>query len=158
MSNNFYVELSPAELQTIKDALASINAVLAPKLKALTPWERRDSVKMGEASRPFVEKTVEYVGSNPEFCPAFVSKEIMDKQWKSVLELSPVFNALEQLVSNLSDTVLATGSGLMQSANAYYKQTQVAVEMDVPNAKPVYADLKVRYERRPKPGGNGKES
>ncbi|TDQ16642.1 hypothetical protein DFQ04_2764 [Algoriphagus boseongensis] len=158
MSTNFYVELTAAELQTLKDAQASILNVLAPKLKALSPDERRDSVKMGEASIPFVRKIMEYVVSNPEFTPAFVKPEVMEKQWKSIDELTPFFNALEQLVSNLSDSILDMGSQLMKSSNAYYKQTQVAVEMDVPNAKPVNADLKVRYERKPKPAVNGIES
>lgn len=150
MKKDFYVELTPAELQAIKDAIAVIVATLADKLQALTTDERKRSVKMGEASRPFVEKVVEYSISNPEFLPAFVKQEILEKQWKSTQELTPIFNSLNQLISNLSDSLLEMGSELMDDSNAYYKQVKMGVEMDVPNAKPVYADLKVRYERKPK--------
>jgi hypothetical protein len=158
MEKNFSVELTPAELQAIKDAIATIVAILADKLKALSPEERKRSVKMGEASKPFVEKVLEYSVSNPEFLPAFVKQEVLEKQWKSVQELTPVFNSLNQLLSNLGDSILEMGSILMGSSNAYYNQTKVGVEMDIPNAKPVHNDLKVRYERKPKQNGDKDES
>jgi len=62
MEKNFSVELTPVELQAIKDAIAVIVATLANKLIALTPEQRQSRVKMGEASKPFVEKVVGYSG------------------------------------------------------------------------------------------------
>lgn len=150
MEKNFSVELTTAELQAIKDAIATIVGILASKLKALSVDERKERVKMGEASRPFAEKILEYAVSNPEFLPSYVKKEVLDKQWKSIQELTPVVNTLTQLLSNLGDSMLEMGSQLMEACNTYYKQVKIGVEMDVPNAKPIEADLKVRYERKPK--------
>lgn len=158
MEKNFSVELTAAELQAIKDAIAVIVGILAEKLIALSPEERKKRVKMGEASKPFVEKVVEYSVSNPEFLPAFVKQEILEKQWKSVQELTPIFNSLNQLLSNLGDSILEMGSQLMGDSNAYYNQVKMGVEMDVPNAKPIHNDLKVRYERKPKQNGDKDES
>ena len=158
MEKNFSVELTAVELQAIKDAIAVIVATLANKLTALTPEERKGRVKMGEASKPFVEKVVEYSISNPEFLPAFVKQEVLEKQWKSTQDLTPVFNSLNQILSNLGDSLLLMGSELMENSNAYYRQAKLGVEMDVPNAKPVCGDLKVRYERKPKRAEEAEES
>lgn len=157
MDNKLSIEIPPGDLQAIKDAVAVLQTKLGPLLIALTSDQRRDRAKMGEASRPFVEKVLEYIRSNPEFLPAFANPDEMDRDWKAHEELSPIFNALNQLLSNLSDTLLELGSDLMKPSNVYYNQAKMGVKMDVPNAKPIYADLKVRYERKPKKGGSALE-
>lgn len=157
MENKISIVIPPADLQAIKDAIAVLQAKLGPLLIALTADQRRDRTKMGEASKPFVEKVLEYIRSNPEFLPAFANPDEMDRDWKAHQELNPIFNILNQIVSNLSDTLLELGYDLMKPSNAYYNQAKMGVKMDVPNAKPIYADLKVRYERKPKKNGNGAE-
>ena len=157
MDNKISIEIPPADLQAIKDAIAVLQTKLGPLLIALTTDQRKKRVKMGEASKPFVEKVLEYAVSNPQFLPAFASVPEMDKDWKAHQELNPVYNSLNQITSNLSDTLLELGHDLMKPANAYYKMVQVGVKMDVPNAKPIEADLAVRYERKPKKNGNGPE-
>lgn len=155
MENKISIEISPADLQAVKDAIAVLQTVLGPILIALSPDERKKRNKMGEASKPFVEKVLEYAKSNPEFLPAFAKVIEMDKDWKAHVDLGPIFNALNQLTSNLNDTLLEVGSDLMRPCNAYYKSVQMGVKMDVPNAKPIYEDLKVRYEQKPKKKENG---
>ena len=157
MDNKISIEIPPADLQAIKDAIAVLQTKLGPLLIALTTDQRKKRVKMGEASKPFVEKVLEYAVSNPQFLPAFASVPEMDKDWKAHQELNPVYNSLNQITSNLSDTLLELGHDLMKPAKAYYKMVQVGVKMDVPNAKPIEADLSVRYERKPKKNGNGPE-
>ena len=158
MENKVSIEIQSADLQAIKDAIAVLQAKLSPLLIALTTDQRQKRVKMGEASKPFVEKVLEYAVSNPQFLPAFASVPQMQKDWKAHQELNPVYNSLNQITSNLSDTLLELGQDLMKPANAYYKLVQVGVSMDVPNAKPIEADLAVRYERKPKKNGNGPEA
>lgn len=155
MENKISIQIPPADLQAIKDAIAVLQAKLSPLLIALTPEQRKKRYKMGEASRPFVEKVLEYASSNPEFLPAFAKLPEMQKDWKAHQELNPIFNSLNQIVSNLGDTLLELGVDLMKPANAYYKSVQVGVKMDVPNAKPIDADLKVMYEQKPKKKENG---
>lgn len=157
MENKVSIEIPPADLLAIKDAIAVLQAKLGPLLVALTPIQRKSRAKMGEASRPFVEKVVEYSGTNSEFLPAFAKASEFLKDWKAHQELTPVFNALKQLLSNLDDTMLELGVDLMKVSNAYYLQTKSGVKLDVPNAKPVYEDLRVRYEQKPKKKGDGPE-
>ncbi|MFC3881040.1 hypothetical protein ACFOSV_12675 [Algoriphagus namhaensis] len=127
-----------------------LQAKLSPYLIALTPKQRKTLFKMGESSKPFVEKVLEYAVSNPEFLPAFAEEPEMQRDWKAHHDLNPCYNALNQIVSNLNDTVLLLGADLMKPSNAYYASVQMGVKMDVPNAKPIYEDLKVRYEQRPR--------
>lgn len=154
MDNKISIEIPPEDMQAIKDAIAVLAAKLSPVLIALTNEQRRDRAKMGEASRPFVEKVVEYSNSNPQFLPSFTNVVELLKDWKAYQELNPVFNALNQINSNLNDTLLELGVDLMRFANAYYNQVKQGVKMDVPNAKPIEADLRVRYQRRPKKNGD----
>lgn len=150
MENKISIVIPPADLTAIQDAVKVLQEKLGPLLIALTNDQRRDRTKMGEASKPFVEKILEYAGSNPQFLPSFASYEEMEKDWKSHGELNPVYNNLNQIVSNLNDTILELGSDLMGPSNAYYQSVKLGVKMDIPNAKPIYNDLKVRYERKGK--------
>ncbi|RAI83871.1 hypothetical protein [Algoriphagus yeomjeoni] len=150
MENKVSIEISPADLLAIKVALAVLQAKLGPLLIALTDEERRSLFKMGEASRPFVEKVLEYVVSNPEFLPPFTDVAEMQKDWKAISDLIPIFNGLSQLCSNLDDTLMEAGSEVMVPSAAYYKSAQMAAKLGVPSAKPVVADLRVRWERKPK--------
>jgi hypothetical protein len=45
---------------------------------------------------------------------------------------------------------MEAGSEVMVPASSYYKSVQMATKLAVPSAKPIYEDLKVRFERRPK--------
>lgn len=58
----------------------------------------------------------------------------------------------------IGKTLLELGSDLMKPSNAYYKSMQMVVQKDIPNAKPINADLKVWYEQKPKKKENGSES
>lgn len=108
---------------------------------------------MGEASRPFVEKVTEYVDLNPEFNSPFMDVEEMKKDWKAINELGPMYNALNQIVTNLDDTLMEGGAEVLDQANMYYATVQQGVKAGVASSKPVYDDLRVRYERRSKRRG-----
>lgn len=150
MENKVSITIPPADLQAIKDAVAVLVAKLGPLLIALTEDQRKSLAKMGEASRPFVEKVLEYVSSNPEFLAPYSDVPEMKKDWTAISELLPVLNALMQLTSNLDDTLMKAGAEVLTPSNAYYKSVQMAMKMSIPNAKPIYEDLRVRYERKPK--------
>lgn len=143
--------LIPAEdLKQIKEAIAVLQAKLEPNLISLTIEERRSLNKMGEVSRPFVEKVMEYVEINPEFKSPYNSVDEMNKDWGLINQLGPVFNILNQICSNLDDTLLEAGAEVLDQANKYYGSVQIAAKDGMPNSKKVYEDLAVRYERRSK--------
>ncbi len=154
MENNLSMQIPPEDLQAIKDAVAVLQAKLSPFLIALTPAQRSKRTKMGEASRPFVEKVVDYSGTDPQFLPAFAKVQSLLEDWKAYRELTPIYNAINQVVSGLSDTLMQLGVDLMEIANAYYQQTKTGVKLDVPGAKPIFQDLHVRYVQKRKKKGD----
>lgn len=153
MENKVSIVIPPADLQAIKDAIAVLVAKLDPNLVSLTLEERKSLNKMGEASRPFVEKVVDYVETNPEFISPFNKVEEMEKDWKLINQLGPLYNTLNQIVTNLDDTLMEAGAEVLDQANIYYASVQQAVKANMPNSKPVYEDLRVRYEKRSKRRG-----
>lgn len=141
------------DLKQIKEAIAVLQAKLEPNLISLIVEERKNLNKMGEVSRPFVEKVMEYVEINPEFKSPYNNVEEMNKDWTLINQLGSVFNILNQICSNLDDTLLEAGAEVLDQANKYYGSVQIAAKDGMPNSKKVYEDLAVRYERRSKRRG-----
>jgi len=150
MENKISYMIPTADLKQIKEAIAVLQAKLEPNLISLTVEERRNLNKMGEVSRPFVEKVMEYVEINPEFRSPYNNVDEMNKDWTLINQLGSVFNILNQICSNLDDTLLEAGAEVLDQANKYYGSVQIAAKDGMPNSKKVYEDLAVRYERRSK--------
>jgi hypothetical protein len=54
---------------------------------------------------------------------------------------------------NMDDTLMEAGAEVLDQANIFYASVQKAIKADIPNAKPVLEDLKVRYEKQSKSRG-----
>ena len=139
-------QISPADLKTVLEALKLIDTILKPNLIALTPDERRKKAKMGDKTMPFVEKVTEYVISNPEFAPSFMDVETFLANFKNVSELTQIFRPMEQLVSMMNDTILNNGSESYVSSLQYYASTKEGNKGNAAGAKPIFEDLKKRFE------------
>lgn len=153
MENRISYEIPAEDLILIKDAIAVLQAKLDPNLISLSVDERRELNKMGEASRPFVGKTIEYVDTNPEFKSPYNNVEEMKKDWTLINQLGPIYNVLNQIVSNIDDTLMEAGAEVLDQANKYYGSVQIAAKDGMANSKKVYEDLAVRYEKRSKRRG-----
>ncbi|RIW14629.1 hypothetical protein D0X99_13905 [Algoriphagus lacus] len=151
MENKVSIEIPPADLQAVKDALQIVGNILNPYLIALTDDERRTMLKMGEATEPFVGKVMDYVVSNPQFLNPFTDVPEMQKDWKAISQLLPVFRTMDQICSNLNDTLMEAGKEVLEPALAYYNAVKMGVRMNVPDAKPIYEELRKRWEKRRKP-------
>jgi hypothetical protein len=150
MDNSISITIPPADLQAVKDMLATINGLLAPYLIALTPEDRRKLLKMGDGSEPFVSKVMDYAVSDPQFLPPFVQIAELKKDWDAVAALLPIFRTVQQLENNLSDTVMLTGSEAFEGSLSYYNSVKLGAKMNVPNAKTIYEDLSKRFEAQGK--------
>lgn len=144
--NQVSVEISAADLKTVLEAIKLVETILKPYLIALTPTERRKKTKMGEKTVSFVEKITEYAVTNPEFKPAFMNADDLLIDFKAVGDLTQILRPLEQLISTLADTILLSGSEALMTSLMYYASLKQAIKNNIPNAKPIYEDLKQRYE------------
>jgi hypothetical protein len=153
MDNKISYVIPAADLKLIMEAIGVLQTKLSPNLISLSKDERQDLNKMGEASRPFVGKTMDYVETNPEFKSPYNNVEEMKKDWTLINQLGPIYNILNQLVSNIDDTLMEAGAEVLEQANKYYGSVSIAAKDGMANAKRVHEDLAVRYEKRSKRRG-----
>ncbi|MBI9072546.1 MAG: hypothetical protein JEY94_13170 [Melioribacteraceae bacterium] len=150
--NDVSIVIPPEILTEVETAVATIKEKLSPYLVALTPSERHELPKMRDKTIPFVEKTLNYAESSPEFAPPYMKVDEMKVDVTAVENLKSVLNPIQQIDSNLDDTVMVCGSEAYVAALSYYNSVKLASKMDIPNAKPIYDDLKQRFAKTKKNG------
>lgn len=141
------IEFTTEEKTTVKTAITSVNEVLEPKLISLTTGDRVERMKMGDGSVSFVEKVLDYAQSNPEFAPPYMNVPELAIDLNAVKDLQSIYRPLVQLVKLLDDSILLSGSEAMVASLSYYASIRTASKMNIPNAKPIYDDLKKRFAR-----------
>ena len=151
MENKVSIDIPEADILAVKAALQTVGNILNPYLIALTEKERRRMLKMGEATEPFVSRVMDYVVSNPQFLNPFTDVPEMQKDWKAIVQLLPVLRVMDQLCSNLNDTLMQAGKEVLEPSLGYYNAVKMGVRMNVPDAKPIYEELRKRWEKKPKP-------
>ncbi|WP_154852999.1 hypothetical protein [Cyclobacterium xiamenense] len=155
--NTISIEIPEAELATIRETLNTLKTSLGPYLLALTPSERRTVPKMSDGTLPFVEKAMEYAREDGQFLPPYVEITELEKDWNAVKTLMPVLRDLQQLVSNLNDSVTMAGSEAYVGALSYYNSVKYGAKINVADAKTIYEDLRQRFARSSSPTTNGSE-
>ncbi len=148
--NAVSIQIAPAELKKVLDAFKTIESILKPYLIALTPEERKQMPKMSDKTLPFVEKTLDYAQSNPQFAPAYMSVSELKIDMDAVAVLTQIYRPIEQLSEGINGTVMLAGSEAYIAALAYYNSVKQAAKMNIPGARPIYEDLSKRFPGRPK--------
>lgn len=151
MENLISLKIDQPTVDKILDKIAECTALL-PGLIALTPEQRHASAKMGDASKPFVEKARDYSITNAAIVPSYMDVnefkiDVSDETYLHVIE-----TAVKQLFDAISDTRMLVGSEAYTAALMFYSAAKDAARHNVPGAKAVVEDLKKRF-----PGGRRKE-
>ena len=121
--------------------------VLKPRLVSMSAEQRRDVPKLGDANQPFVDKVMHYAKNNPEFAPAYMDIPEMEIDLNAVDSLTDIFRPLQQLIQQLDDSILLSGSEAYIASLAYYNSVKIASRMKIAGAKVVYEDLKQNFAR-----------
>ncbi|WP_202927847.1 hypothetical protein [Cyclobacterium roseum] len=153
-NNSISIQIPEAELTSIREALNTLKTTLGPYLIALTPARRQTVPKMSDGTIPFVEKAMEYAQEDGQFLPPYVQLQEMEKDWMTVKNLMPVLRDLQQLESNLNDSVMMAGS---EAYDSYYNSVKYGARINVADAKVIYEDLRQRFSRSASPSNNGTE-
>lgn len=103
---------------------------------------------MGDKTLALVEKIVDYSGTNPEFIPSYMDKKGFDDDFNVTTALKPIDGLLQQLQSDVNDTVMLAGHEAFVQALTYYNAVAYAAETGQAGAKPIYEDLKARFPGR----------
>ncbi|SRR5260221_378656 len=143
--NRVSIKISPADLQKALDAINVISNTLKPYLVALTPDDRHNLPKVSDGTLPFVQKTLDYAGTNGGFMPAYIDVGELKVDVDATDVLLQIQRPLGQLAQNLDDTIMLCGSEAYIAAVAFYNSVKLASKLKVPGAEPIANDLGVRF-------------
>ena len=138
-TNAISLNMDDEQLEELMAAMDAIDQILGPLMQALTTEQRRTLPKMSDA----------------QFAPTFMDVQEMRKDFDAVEKLMPILRKVAQLNSNLAETLKLAGSEAYVAALSYYNSVKLATRMNIPGAKPIYDDLKVRFDSNGNRNNNG---
>lgn len=144
--NIISIQIPEADVKQVLEYLSKIQEILKPYLIALSPDERQKMLKMGDKTVSFVEKTLDYVKSNPEFVPVYMNVGEFEKDTVAVKNLVGMLNPIMQLEQGINDTEMLAGSEAYTAALIYYNSVKQAAKNNIPNAAAIYDDLSKRFD------------
>lgn len=145
MDNNIDFTLPEAVATEAGEALNHALTLLKPYLIALSPAERQAIPNMSDKTLPFVEKTIAYCDSNPQFVPPFMRTDVLKSNMLLYKQLIPLLRVVKQLNNGLDDTSMKAGAGCYTNSLNYYNTAKQADRNDIPGAKGVVEDLRKRF-------------
>lgn len=146
MKDNQHQKQIPAEVLTrVHSMLNEALEILSPYMLALTTSDRRELPKMGEKTIAFVEKAYEFAKQNPNLRPAFLEMNEFEIDFTDARSLWMLLNTVHQLENTIDDTEMVAGSEAYQAALVFYQSVKMAARNNVPGAKAVYEELKMRF-------------
>lgn len=146
MAKNLIDVVIPQEVVTqVQGRVNELRELLTPYLVTLTKEERASLPKISDKTMPFVSKTVEYVGTNPKLIPPMMEAPEMIKDFERHQALQPIFNLIDQLADNISDTMMISGHEAYVQALLYYSSVKLAAKQGDPDAKSIQEDLGKRF-------------
>ncbi|QPH38527.1 hypothetical protein [Pedobacter endophyticus] len=150
-SNKISIEINPEESAAISAALEQLKVTLKPILTInLTAEERISTLKMGDKTLAFVNKTLEYAVQNPSLVPNYIDLEEAKKDHKLAADSYNIFQQLNTLVRGIEDTGMVAGGDAYEAALVIYHSIKGASRSDIPGTQAMYDDLKQRFPGRGK--------
>ena len=142
-------EISATYLAEIKACIGTIRSKLG-FLICLTDEERKGGMKLGDETLPFVEKTIEYSASFPQFVSNFTDVTEWKKDYKLFKDLTSILAELRSLFQDIVDTTSEAGIEALQPSLTYYNLAQAGAKNNAPGAKNIANDLGIRFPARSK--------
>ena len=145
MENRIAFQLSADEQKKINDALQVIFETLQPHTVVLTDQDRHNIPKMADGTLPFVEKSMNYMTTNPEFKPDFVEINDFNIDLNGYKLGNSLLSSVYRLARLLEDISILSGSEAYMAALAYFNSVKFYAKMNRVGAKVVHEDLQQRF-------------
>jgi hypothetical protein len=142
-------EIPATDLAEIKTCFGTIRSKLK-FLISLTEEERKGGMKLGDRTLPFVEKTVDYSVTHPQFVANFIDINEWKKDYKLYKDLTGILSELRPLFQDIVDTASEVGIEALSPSLTYYGLAQEGAKKNVPGAKEIANDLGLRFPARAK--------
>ena len=102
---------------------------------------------MGDKSISFVQKALDYAGSNPALVPAFLDLAEAKKDLALSADLHQLYNQLNALATAVEDALLLAGSEAYDGALIFYNAVKGSARSNVPGSSAILQDLQQRFPR-----------
>lgn len=142
IENRINLEIDDTKKTAINTNLSGLKTELSPILIALPANQKKALPKIGEHYMDFVERAVEGADKNPILVPPYINLDEVKVDMEAWKLLHSIERDLERLVSLLDDTATLSGSEAYSSMLSFYNFLKQAAKDGVPNAKPLYDNLK----------------
>ncbi len=139
------VTLDAAGLEAINTDIANLEERLGPYLSILADDDKDNIFKQSDKSTDFVNKALDYNGTNPQFGPRYLDGAEFAQDQANFLKLRHVSRRLNSLADGLQNTTVLLGADAIESALDYYNGARQAAESGQPGARPVFDDLRTRF-------------
>lgn len=136
--------MTAQDITDINAALTTVRTKL-PFLISITNQERQELAKLGEKTVGFHDKCLNYMSTNPEFLPGFISTAEVTKDQALRNQVGQFEPNLRTLMESVSDTLMLLGSELLMADLAYYQSVREAAKRGRPGADTIYNDLRTRF-------------
>ena len=135
-----------------KARIAALVAQLVAEVKDLYTQMSKEEIKslakMGDGRIPFVEKVAVHAAANSQFVPPFGDVPEFQIDLQAFKDGREIVSPLRQIVNNLENTTMISGSEAWDFARNFYKSIQYHAKMGVPDAQTIYDDLRPLFENR----------
>jgi len=147
--NSISSEITPEQLQTVKDSIAVIEKTLANVLTInLEPADRSAMLKLGDKTLAFVGKAMEFGNLNAKIVPSFIDFPEAQKDYRLSQDLFTLLQQLNPLVRSMEDAGMVAGSEAFEAALNIYGTAKAASASNTPGVQAVVDELAKRYPNR----------
>ena len=144
-SNQIDIVIPASVITDVTTKLQEIKAAMAPYIFPLTVEQRETLPKMGDKTVAFVQKSLDYSDTNPEYAPGYFDKGELIDDLNATKALAPINGLAQQIASDINDTMMMAGSEAYTMSLVYYNSVKNAAKTGQASAKPIYDDLKERF-------------
>ncbi len=148
LDNLISLTLTAEEVQTINDAIASLNNVLKDKVVNLSPDERRQYGSIADRNKVLVDKCKDYMEQNPETIPPVLDKAEFDRDYAARKQLELPVRSLNRIIEKMQDTKTLLDHDNYHGAMAYYRYIKYLASQNEPGITSIYSDLKKHYKHK----------
>jgi hypothetical protein len=147
--NKVSASIDPAVKAAALAGIANIRGQLAPLLHiTLSPSERQEMPKMGDKTKAFVSKSLEYAGLEPALVPAFLDLAEAQKDYQLAADLGELSRSLDKLLEEVNDAMMLAGSEAYDAALLFYNNVKMASRTNSGGTGSIYDELARRFPRK----------
>ena len=128
--------------------LDEINGSLEPFFISLTPPERQILAKSGSESVAFLEMSQRFALEYPDLFPDFINESTFRTICFISRELREFSGKIDELRDLIHDTEMLASDAALDYALDYYRTVKMAALRDLPGARCIYDELKLRFPPR----------